>query len=89
MRTSLNKIKETEEYLFKKSAANERLLFEAELILNPELQQSLIWQKKTYELIDLYGKAEIKTELNRVHQEFFSDKKYQSYCLKILSFFNR
>jgi hypothetical protein len=89
MKTSLNKILETEEYLLKKCAIDDKLLFEAELILNPELKQNLFWQKKTYRLIDLYGKKQIKKELEQVHGKLFSDQKYQSYREKILTFFGK
>lgn len=89
MRTSLNEIKEIEDYLLKTSPVDERLVFDAQMILNPELKTNLTLQRQSYLMINLYGKKQLKTELEKVHRKLFSEKKHQGFRKKIIGFFTK
>jgi hypothetical protein len=87
MRTSLNNIKSAEDYLLHQSTPEDHLLFEAQLLLSSELKENLLWQKKTYQLVKLYGRKKLKEELEQVHNELFTTNK--GFRNKILSFFKK
>ena len=90
MKTSLNETRLIEMHLLGKAPAKERMLFEARLILQPDLKQSMYWQQKTYRLVQLYGRQQLKEEIEQIHQALFSPATaHQSFRQKILSLFNR
>ena len=53
MRTSLNNIKQTEDYLSGQMSAGDSLLFKAKMLIDPSLRLSVVMQQKTYLLIRL------------------------------------
>lgn len=87
MRTSLNEIKEIEDYLFHFLPKDESLLFEAKLILYPELKQEVAEQKKVYKLVQAYHRKKLKEEIETIHQVLFSEPKYKSFAQKVLNLF--
>lgn len=89
MRTSLNEIKKTEQYLLKENPPEEALLFEAQMILDPRLKEKAEWQQKTYQLVRAYGRLQLRAEIEAVHQQLFTKPAYKSFRQKIRSFFNR
>ncbi|WP_285057483.1 hypothetical protein [Pedobacter ginsengisoli] len=90
MKTSLNDTRLIEAHLLGKATAEERVLFEARLILQPDLKQSMYWQQKTCHLVKLYGRQQLKKEIEQAHQKLFSSATpHQSFRQKILRLFNR
>ncbi|HMI05775.1 MAG TPA: hypothetical protein VK541_25025 [Pedobacter sp.] len=90
MKTSSNETRLIEAHLLGKTPAEERLLFEARLILQPDLKQNMYWQQKTYHLVQLYGRQQLKKEIEQVHQALFSPATpHQSFRQKILKLFGR
>lgn len=90
MKTSLNETRLIEAHLLGKAQAEERMLFEARLILEPDLKQNMYWQQKTYHSVKLYGRHQLKKEIEQVHQMLFSPvTPYQSFRQRILRLFNR
>jgi hypothetical protein len=90
MKTSLNETRLIEMHLAGKAPAEERLLFEARLILQPDLRRNMHWQQKTYQLVQLYGRQQLKKEIEQVHQALFSPATaHHSFKQKILSLFGR
>jgi hypothetical protein len=89
MRTSLNEIKLIDEHLFKNGSTEDRLLFDAMLILNPMLRTEIVWQKKTHQLVQQYGRKKLKAEIEMVHQQLFHEPKHQSFRERILSLFSK
>jgi hypothetical protein len=77
MRTSLNKIKETEDFIFKRMKPDDALLFKARLILDPVLRMQLALQRKVYTLIRLYGRKNLKTEIISVQENIFSTNEFR------------
>jgi hypothetical protein len=46
MRTSLTEIKLIDDYIFDKAETGDALVFDALLIINPELKSQIMWQKR-------------------------------------------
>jgi hypothetical protein len=89
MRTSLNDIQQIDDYLFQYAGKADRALFEARLILQPALQENLLWQQKTYEIIKQYNRRQLKAEIESVHQQLFTAPAHISFRRKILSMFSK
>ncbi|WP_207512729.1 hypothetical protein [Longitalea luteola] len=87
MRTSLNEIKQLDDYLLKYAGEADRGLFEARLILQPALREALIWQQKTHAIIRQYSRRQLKAEIESVHQQLFTEPEHISFRRKILNLF--
>ncbi|MBW4888447.1 hypothetical protein KXQ82_01915 [Mucilaginibacter sp. HMF5004] len=87
MRTLLNEVQEIEAHLLKRSSPGDALVFEAQLILDDELQEKVHYQQKTYELISFYGRRQLKREIEAVHQKLFTQTEYRSFATRILNLF--
>jgi hypothetical protein len=73
MRTSLNDIRQTENYLHRTLSPEESLLFEARLLSDPVLRLNVYVQQKVYSLLRLYHRKKTKEALEEVHQRIFHD----------------
>jgi hypothetical protein len=73
MRTSLNNLQIIEQYLQGTLSAGDRLVFEARLLINPALRIDLYYQKKTFTLIKMYHRQQLKEELDGLHRKLFND----------------
>jgi hypothetical protein len=89
MRTSLNEIELIDKRLLKLDSAPDRLLFDALLILNPEMKQNVLFQKRTHNIVQQYGRKQIKAEIENVHRQLFSKAEHQTFRQKIWNLFNR
>ena len=87
MRTSLNEIEQIEKYLLGGLKSEDRLLFQAELLLNPQKAENVYWQQKTYQLIQAYGRKQLKQEIEAVHQKLFTQPARQNFRQKVLALF--
>ncbi len=89
MQTSSIETQQIEACLLGKQQPEESLLFQARLILQPELTETMQWQQNTYRLIHLYGRQQVKTELKAVENLLFNDSAYNKFKQKIIKLFNR
>jgi hypothetical protein len=89
MRTSLNDIQQIDDYLLQYSGKADRALFEARLIVQPALQDNLIWQQKTYDIIRQYSRRQLKAEIELVHQQLFTEPEHISFRRKIIDLFRK
>lgn len=76
-----------ENYLLGKLNPEDRLLMEAKLMLDKGLQEKAYWQNKTYALIKLHGRAQLKKEIEAVHEKLFREKRYEGFRKKITNLF--
>lgn len=86
MKTSWIEIQQIETHLLRPDH-EEALVFEARLILEPALQEKLLWQQKTYALVHEYGRRKLRTEIETVHQKLFREPAHESFRKKILQIF--
>jgi hypothetical protein len=89
MRTSLLETEQIESHLMRRSEPGDALVFEARLLLDPELKDKMHWQQKTYSIIRQYGREELKREIENVHQKLFHEEQHQSFRQKIMRLFSK
>jgi len=87
MRTSLSEIRQIDEYLFNQAAAGDALVFNARLVLDPELKYKVLWQKKAHFFVQQYSRKKLRDEIEAVHQQLFSGPAHRSFRQRILSLF--
>ena len=87
MRTSLNDIQQIDDYLLQYASQADRVLFEARLLVQPALQEDLAWQQRTYEIVKEYSRAQLKAEIESVHQQLFTEPEHISFRRKIMAIF--
>jgi hypothetical protein len=87
MRTSLNEIKLIDGYIFNCNPPEDALLFDALLILNPELPDQIIWQKRAHAMVQQYSSKKLRAEIEAVHQQLFNQPAHQSFKQMILNIF--
>jgi hypothetical protein len=87
MRTSLNEIKEIDNYLLDQIEPEEKFVFEVKLLLNRELAEKVKLQQRVYALITKYGRRSLRKEIEMVHRKLFSEPKYHSFRTRIENIF--
>jgi len=71
MKTSWNSIRMTEEYLSNRLSPEDRLIFEARILIDPVLKMNVFLQKKIYSLVRAYGRKQLKSELQSIEHRLF------------------
>ncbi|ASU33395.1 hypothetical protein [Mucilaginibacter xinganensis] len=89
MRTSLTETEQIEAHLLKLSAPGDSLLYEATLILDDELRDKLQWQQSAYDMIKLYGRKQLKQEIEAAHQSLFSEVRHKGFRETIRQIFKK
>jgi hypothetical protein len=84
----LNDIQQIDDYLLKYTGEADSLVFEARLILQPALQENLLWQQRTYDIIRQYSRRQLKAEIAAVHQQLFTEPEHISFRRKIMAIFS-
>jgi hypothetical protein len=89
MRTSLNKIKQAEDFLSGSLKPEDSVLMRAKLLLDPVLRMNMRIQQKVYTLIALYGRRKLKDEIDEIHSRVFNDPDRAAYREKIIQLFSK
>lgn len=89
MKTSLHELHLIEHYLLSDDKDGENCLFEAKLILQPELKEQVYWQNKTYQMVQNYGRQQLKNEINNIHETLFNTGEHQSFRQKVMRLFSK
>jgi hypothetical protein len=89
MRTSLIETEQIEAHLLRLDEPGDSLVFEARLLLEPELRDKAFWQQKTYGLIRQYGRGQLKQEIEHVHQQLFTEPQHAGFRQKIGRLFSK
>lgn len=87
MMTSWNETEQIEVHLSGRSDTGNALVFEARMLLDPELNDKVLWQKKTYAIIQNYSRRQLKREIDAVHQKLFTQPEHISFRQKIRRLF--
>jgi hypothetical protein len=88
MRTSLNEIKEIDNYLLGQTDPAEKFVFDVKLLLSDELAEKVQLQRKVYALIALYGRENLRKEIEMVHRKLFHKPEYRSFRKRVLNIFS-
>ncbi|WP_157447003.1 hypothetical protein [Cytophaga aurantiaca] len=89
MRTSLNKLFETEQFLNKQLGPEDELVFQARLLVEADLNEQMLWQQRTYSVVRAYGRMQLRDKLERMHNQFMTAPEHTSFRNNILQFFSR
>jgi hypothetical protein len=87
MRTSLNNIKAIDDYLLGSTPPGDRLLFEANLLLNKGLADDTEHQQNTYATIRQYGRRRIKEEIIAAQNILATAPQHSGFMQRILNLF--
>ena len=87
MATSPNDSQKTEKYLLGQLPVDERLLFDAQLLINPVLKLNTLVQKRIYSLVQLYGRKSMKKEIAAIQNKIFNDPEKKDFQERIHSIF--
>lgn len=79
MKTSWKTTQRLEDYRLRRLTPEDALLVEAELLTNPELRETLQWQERTYELLQAYGRQQLRREILSVQHRLFYRPEYRSF----------
>ncbi len=78
-----------ESYLLGDTQGGDRVLFEARLILEPDLKTGTHWQKETYAYVNQYGRQKLREEIDLVEKTIFTAEKHKTFRQKILRLFTK
>ena len=87
MRTSLIETAQIEAHLMQQFEPGDALVFEARLLLSPELNEKIQWQQEAYRMVKLYGRDQLRQEIEAVHQKLFTQPEHLSFSQKIRRLF--
>lgn len=89
MRTLLDEIKEVDDHLLKLQQPDDALLFQAKLLIYPELKDKVMLHNQTLRLVQQYGRNHLRAQIDAVHRQLFTLPQHQSFSEKVLRFFKR
>jgi hypothetical protein len=87
MRTSLIETGQIEAYLSQRTEPGDALVFEAKLLLNAKLREKMQWQQEAYRMVKLYGRGQLKQQIEAVHEKLFTQPEHLSFSQKIKRLF--
>lgn len=85
----MNNTVQIERYLLGGSDPEEQLLMEARLLTEPGLRNDLLWQARTYELVNAYGRRQLRNEIRRAEARVFSESRFEAFRHRITHIFHR
>lgn len=88
MRTSLNEIKEIEQHLMGNTPSDVALVFEAKVLTQPALRMHVHLQQKISRLVKLFHRKRMKQDLDKMHDQIFTDPLKSKFRQQITQLFN-
>lgn len=85
----MNEALAIENHVFGLELAENRLLFEAKLLIDPTLQEKVTAQKQVYHLVKQYGRKQLKAELEAVHLQIFTAAAHRPFAQRVRSLFGK
>ncbi len=89
MKTLWNETRQIDRHIAGAMDKGNALVFEAKLLLDPDLGDKVLWQRKTHAIIKQYGRRQLKNELEAIHQKLFTSPEHQSFSQKIRRLFTK
>lgn len=89
MKTSASETHLIENYIQKQLPPADQLVFEARLLLSPELSEILKWQRQVHELVKLRGRRQLKAQIELVEQKIFTQPAHQTFRDKMYRLFKK
>ena len=89
MKTSAFDTQHIDRYLLRQLPAGDKLVFDAKLMLCPELKDTVEWQRKVHQLVHLRGRQQLKAQIKGVEEMMFNQPEYSNFRQRILRLFSR
>ena len=89
MKTSWNNPRTIERFLSGALGTGEALLFRARLLTDPDLRITVAQQKKAYALVQQYGRQQMKSRLEAIHQSLFRDPGKKGFQQQVQQYFTK
>ncbi len=89
MRPSLTDIQIGEQYLHGAMPQDEAAVYEARLLTDDTLKENTYFLQKTFALLRIYHRRQLKAEAAAVQQKLFSDPKHAAFQQGIRRLFKR
>ncbi|WP_345954690.1 hypothetical protein [Mucilaginibacter sp. PAMB04168] len=89
MKTSATETRLIDSYLLGQMPPADKLVFDAKLMLCPELQQTADCQQKVHQLVKLRGRQKLKARIQEAEQKVFSQPEYSGFRQRVWRLFNR
>ena len=89
MKTSSNNTLLIEKYLEGRLSTKERFLFEARLLMTPNLRENFFFQKKAHLLVKMYHRKKLKEELEIIHLDLFQSRDKTTFQQSIFQLFQK
>ena len=89
MMTSLTETAQIDAYILGTAQPGDALVFEAKMLLAPELKEKFFWQKKATELVKQYGQKQLRQEIEDIHRQLFTLPEHAGFGNKIRRLFTR
>ncbi len=89
MTTLWRETQQIEAHLLDTADTGNALLFEARMLLDDNLADKVRWQERTYNMVRQYGRQQLKTEIEEVHQQLFERPQHQGFAQRIRALFSK
>ena len=89
MKTSWNETWQIDGHVSGTMETGDALVFEAKLLIDPELSEKVLWQRKTHSIIKQFGRRQLKNEIEAIHQKLFTSPEHRSFSQKIRRLFTK
>ena len=86
---TLHEIRQIERYLLNKLDTPSRLVFEAQLLIDPILKFKVQWQQSVHAIVRKSGRRNLKFEMERIHGQLFEDPSKENFKKDILQNFSK
>jgi hypothetical protein len=87
MKISWNDTRRIERYLDNELPEEEKILFEAQLVLDPHFKLHVRLQKQIHSLVKLYGRRKMKAEIGKIHHQLFHNPEHILFQQRIQQLF--
>jgi hypothetical protein len=87
MKISWNDTRRIEQYLDNELSEEEKILFEAQLVLDPHFKLNVRLHKQIHSLIKLYGRRKMKAEIGKIHHKLFQNPEHIIFQQRIQQLF--
>ena len=87
MKISWNDTRRIERYLDNELPEEEKILYEAQLVLDPHFKLHVRLQKQIHSLIKLYGRRKMKAEIGKIHHKLFQNPEHIIFQQRIQQLF--
>lgn len=88
MKTSLNNVSRTEDYLLDNLSAEEALLYHAELIISSELRTDTFFHRMVHYAVRMYHRKKLKAEIAVAGGKLFDDPSKKNFRDEVMTNFN-